>query len=308
MDAWMKRAVTTLAVLVLAGCATDNREVINSTYRSVRNLEKNTSTSVDQLNKATADLSTRLDSSDQETRELKGMVQETQAKLDKIDAKLNELTRNLYKLSGLTPPPGAASTSPQSVLVDSIKAEDQPAPLSSVPTSAPPVQTSPQAAPAAVPTVPEPSEEKILAETPTPSAPAAQPEAPLSADSAVAEYNQAMKSFKANDFGAAAQQFGDFVKKYPNTENSANAQFWKAQSIDKLGKAEEAIREYEKVKASYPTSPKVPVAMYKQAGAYLNLGQKQRAIDLLKQLVENYPMHNAAVLAKSELQKLQAQN
>ena len=74
MDAWMKRAVTTLAVLVLAGCATDNREVINSTYRSVRNLEKNTSTSVDQLNKATADLSTRLDSSDQETRELKGMV------------------------------------------------------------------------------------------------------------------------------------------------------------------------------------------------------------------------------------------
>jgi len=117
-------------------------------------------------------------------------------------------------------------------------------------------------------------------------------------------YKDAYESFQKGNFEAARKKFEAFIKQYPNTELSDNAQFWIGETHYLKKDYEKAILEYEKAISKYPEGDKVPAALFKQALAFLELGDKTNGRNLLKRVLERYPHSDQADLAQKRLESI----
>jgi tol-pal system protein YbgF len=114
-------------------------------------------------------------------------------------------------------------------------------------------------------------------------------------------YKDAYETLQKGNIEGARRKFEAFLKQYPNTELSDNAQFWIGETYYLKKDFEKAILEYEKAIAKYPEGDKIPSALFKQALAFLELGDKTNARNLLKRVVEKYPNTDQAEMAKKKL-------
>ena len=114
-------------------------------------------------------------------------------------------------------------------------------------------------------------------------------------------YAAAYELFKDGKFDKARDAFQNFLKQFPDTEYSDNAQFWVGECYYFEKKYENAILEYEKVAKNYPDGDKVPYALLKQGIAFLNLGDKASAKLILQRVIKDYPNTNQARTAKATL-------
>lgn len=114
-------------------------------------------------------------------------------------------------------------------------------------------------------------------------------------------YAAAYEFFKDGKFDKARDAFQSFLKQYPDTEYSDNAQFWIGECYYFEKKYENAILEYEKVAKNYPDGDKVPYALLKQGIAFLSLGDKASAKLILQRVIKDYPNTNQARTAKATL-------
>jgi tol-pal system protein YbgF len=117
-------------------------------------------------------------------------------------------------------------------------------------------------------------------------------------------YKDAYDTFYRGDMNEARKKFEAFLKQYPNTSLSGNAQFWIGETYYQKKEYEKAILEYEKVMDRYPEGDKVPAALYKQALAFLEVGDKSNAKNMLKRVIEKYPHSIQAEAAKKKLESL----
>ena len=116
-----------------------------------------------------------------------------------------------------------------------------------------------------------------------------------------AAYANAYNMFKGGRYDAAKEEFRKFLKTFPNSEYSDNAQFWIGECDYFQGKYEEAIIEYEAVIQNYPKGNKVPNALLKQALSFLKLGDKSSAKFLLQGVIKDYPNTTPASVARKKL-------
>lgn len=114
-------------------------------------------------------------------------------------------------------------------------------------------------------------------------------------------YALAYETFKEGKYEKARGDFQNFLKQYPDSEYSDNAQFWIGESFYFEKKYEKAILEYEKVVKNYPKGSKVPYALLKQGLSFLNLGDKSSARLILQQIIKEYPNTNQARIARAKL-------
>jgi tol-pal system protein YbgF len=114
-------------------------------------------------------------------------------------------------------------------------------------------------------------------------------------------YAAAYELFKDGKFDKGREAFQNFLKQYPDTEYSDNAQFWIGECYYFEKKYENAILEYEKVAKNYPDGDKVPYALLKQGIAFMNLGDKASAKLILQRVINDYPNTNQARTAKATL-------
>ena len=161
-------------------------------------------------------------------------------------------------------------------------------------------------------------EDRLKAPEPKTAGPALkpiEPEKPASAKEVLSElkgvspgmgdlYRDAYETFYKGDLEGARRKFEAFLKQYPNTELSGNAQFWIGETYYLRKDYEKAILEYEKAIVKYPEGNKIPAAIFKQALAFVELGDKTNARNLLKRLIEKYPLSDQAQLAKKKLETL----
>ena len=310
----------------LAGCfggggGNQFENTVYDTYRRVANLDKNLQSSVTQLNETTATLLTRVDESDQQLRNVQGVLEENQAKLVSLEKKLDSLTNIIYREQGRSLLPGAPPAGmppagpPSEVGVGGTYGPAVAAP-GVAPSTPPGVTPAPATSPAAPATVPgpasQPQEQPPLEPVAVgPQAPATPTTTPPSTGSADTDYLAAQKSYARQDYQAALDQFGAFLQKYPLSMQAQNAQFWRAKSFQALERYEEAIAEYNRLRDSYPTAAgdnpansKVPSAMHQQAVCHARLGQTERAIELFKQVIRDFPNSPAAVQATEDLQHI----
>jgi tol-pal system protein YbgF len=117
-------------------------------------------------------------------------------------------------------------------------------------------------------------------------------------------YKDAYETFYKGDLEGARRKFEAFLKQYPNTELSDNAQFWIGETYYLKKDYERAILEYEKAIVKYPEGDKIPAALFKQALAFLELGDKTNARNLLKRVIEKYPHSDQAEMAKKKLETI----
>jgi tol-pal system protein YbgF len=124
---------------------------------------------------------------------------------------------------------------------------------------------------------------------------------PLSSLSEQALYDQAKQAFDAGELEKARQGFQEFTKRFPDSQNADNAQFWIGEIYYREKWYEKAIVEYQKVVEDYPRGNKIRSAMLKQGYAFLNIGDKANARLILKELIKKYPNTTEAHLATQKL-------
>ena len=116
-------------------------------------------------------------------------------------------------------------------------------------------------------------------------------------------YEGALGLFKAGKFKESAAAFDKFVKAYPDSDKSPDAQFWLGNSYDMLGDCKQVISSQHKLLAKWPKSARAPDAMAKIANCQADLGQKAESQKTLKDLISKYPDSKAASAAKQQLKK-----
>ncbi|VVM87415.1 Outer membrane protein assembly factor BamD [Pseudomonas fluorescens] len=117
-------------------------------------------------------------------------------------------------------------------------------------------------------------------------------------------YDAAFDLIKAKDFDKASQAFAAFLRKYPNSQYSGNAQYWLGEVNLAKGDLQGAGQAFAKVSQLYPKHNKVPDSLYKLADVERRLGHADKVKGILQQVVSQYPGTSAAQLAQRDLQRM----
>ncbi|VTL97268.1 tol-pal system protein YbgF [Pseudomonas aeruginosa] len=89
-------------------------------------------------------------------------------------------------------------------------------------------------------------------------------------------YDAAFDLIKSKDFDKASQAFTAFLRKYPNSQYSGNAQYWLGEVNLAKGDLQGAGQAFARVSQSYPSSQKVPDSLYKLADVERPPGQQRQ--------------------------------
>lgn len=119
-------------------------------------------------------------------------------------------------------------------------------------------------------------------------------------------YNNALTDYNTGKYDIAAQEFGEYIKFYPNTDLAGNAQFYLADLEYRQNDFEAAIRDYDKVLEQYPGGNKSAAAQLKKGMALAKLGRKSEAAKEYQSLVQRYPRSIEADQARQQLRALGA--
>jgi len=117
-------------------------------------------------------------------------------------------------------------------------------------------------------------------------------------------YNNALRDYQAGKNDLAVQEFGDYVKYYPNTDLAGNANFYLAEVQFRQGNYQAAAKSYDQVLQSFPDGNKAAAAELKKGLALIELGQQEAGIASLRHVIQRYPKSNEAVQARERLRKL----
>jgi tol-pal system protein YbgF len=119
-------------------------------------------------------------------------------------------------------------------------------------------------------------------------------------------YDNALRDFTSGKYDLAGQEFQDYLKYYPDTDVTSNAQFYLGEILYAQKKYSEAIPEYDKVLDNYPRSFKLAAARLKKGLALLELGQRTSALRELREVVRRHPGTDESRRANAKLRELGA--
>ena len=133
-------------------------------------------------------------------------------------------------------------------------------------------------------------------------APAAAPaeEAPSAEDL----YRIGRDQFTRGGNSAARAALSDLLKRYPDSELAADAQFLIAESYAAEGTTAKADSAYAAVVSKYADSPRAPTALYKRGVMAQTARRTTTAKRLYNELIQKYPSSDEAELARERLRVL----
>jgi tol-pal system protein YbgF len=117
-------------------------------------------------------------------------------------------------------------------------------------------------------------------------------------------FELAKSDYAGNRLPLAIEGFTDFVTRFPQAPNAAEAQFFIGQAHFANKSYKEAIEAYGKVITNYKDSQWVPEAYYQQGLSYVNLNQRAQAQKIFELIIKQFPGSTSAILAKQTLTRL----
>lgn len=117
-------------------------------------------------------------------------------------------------------------------------------------------------------------------------------------------FQLALDQLRRGSTGAARAGFQDLLRRYPNADVAADAQFYLAETYAQEGNSAAADSGYQTVASRYPTSPRAPTALFKHAVVMEAAGKSQAARAAYQDVMRKYPRSDEAVLAKERLRDL----
>ncbi|MBI5075094.1 MAG: tol-pal system protein YbgF [Nitrospirae bacterium] len=124
------------------------------------------------------------------------------------------------------------------------------------------------------------------------------------ADTKAKAYDAAYQLFRDKKYKESRERFEAFIREYPKTDLTDNAQFWIAESYYGEKDFESAILAYETLLKKYPDSDKVSSGLLKQGYAFAEIGDAKTGKIILNKLVEKYPNTKDAEAARKKLAEL----
>ena len=118
-------------------------------------------------------------------------------------------------------------------------------------------------------------------------------------------YTSALRDFNSGKYDLARQQFLDYIRYYPDTDLTSNAQFYLGEILYRQNNFRAAIDEYDKVLTNYPKSFKLAAARLKKGMALLELGQSTAGRRELREVVRRHPNSEEARAARAKLRELE---
>jgi tol-pal system protein YbgF len=117
-------------------------------------------------------------------------------------------------------------------------------------------------------------------------------------------YNNALRDFNGGNNDLAAQEFGDYIKFYPDTDLAGNACFYLAEIAYKAGDYQKAVTNYGLVLQNFPSGTKAASAQLRKGFALIELGKQDEGVQELKHVIQRYPKTNEAIQARDKLRKM----
>lgn len=114
-------------------------------------------------------------------------------------------------------------------------------------------------------------------------------------------YSQAYADFARGNYDLAIQEFTEYLRSYPSTDFSDNAQYWIGECHYGKQKYAEAIEAWNTLFRDYSASDKLPDARVKKGMALERLGRRSQALVEYRYVVERYPNSPAARIARERL-------
>lgn len=117
-------------------------------------------------------------------------------------------------------------------------------------------------------------------------------------------YEAAFELLKQQQYEAAGVAFQQFLRSFPNSQLSDNAQYWLAEAYYVTDRFDEALIQFQLVLSGYPRSRKIPDALLKIGYANYELGHWEAARQALEQVRDEHADSTAARLAEQRLQRM----
>ncbi len=117
-------------------------------------------------------------------------------------------------------------------------------------------------------------------------------------------YNTAYLDYTRSNYDIAIEGFKRYLKYFPDTELSDNAQYWIGECYYTKKLYPDAVLELEKVITNYPQGNKVISAIYKTGLAYESMNEIKKAKEYYKRVFDNYPNTPEAKLAQERYSAL----
>ncbi len=137
------------------------------------------------------------------------------------------------------------------------------------------------------------------ATTPPPANPTAPP--PAAAPAPRELYSQAYADFARGNYDLAVQGFTEYIKNYPGTDFTDNAQYWVGECLYGKKLYNEAIEAWNTLFRDYPSSDKLPDARVKKGMALERLGRRSQALVEYRFVIDRFPNSPAARIARERL-------
>lgn len=119
-------------------------------------------------------------------------------------------------------------------------------------------------------------------------------------------YEEGLRLMKEGNYQDAEINFAKFIKEYPQNELADNAQYWMGECFYSEKKYKEAKETFEGVTEHFPFGNKVPDALFKIALCEGHLGNNKARLEILKEIIENYPLSDAAEKADKLLKEIES--
>ncbi len=114
-------------------------------------------------------------------------------------------------------------------------------------------------------------------------------------------YSQAYADYARGNYDLAISGFEEYLRTYPNTEFSDNAQYWIGECVYGKQKYAEAIEAWNTLFRDFPSSDKLPDARFKKGLALERLGRRSQALVEYRYVVDRYPNSEAGRKAREKL-------
>jgi len=117
-------------------------------------------------------------------------------------------------------------------------------------------------------------------------------------------YRSAYEDYMRGNYDLAADGFGEYLRRWPNTELSDNALYWIGECYDAKEEPSQALTMFTRVLDEYPTSDKAAAAQLKKGLIYLKMGDQGQGVVNLQYVVYEHPGTREADLAREQLRSL----
>ncbi len=117
-------------------------------------------------------------------------------------------------------------------------------------------------------------------------------------------YNNGLRDYNGGKNDLASQEFGEYVKFYPNTDLAGNCFYYLGEIQFKQGNYQQAVQSYDQVLQNFPSGSKAASAQLKKGFALVELGKQDDGVTELRHLIQRYPHSPEALQARDRLRKL----